>query len=184
VRQILLDMDGVIVDFVKGVCGLHGRTNPYLNGKNINEFGMDKIWGLSASDFWKDCGYEFWSSLEFSPEAESVISRVEECVGPENICLLTAPCATAGCIDGKREWVRKFMPAYSKRLLVGSSKEFLAAPGRLLIDDRNENVWSYVKASGPAFLFPRPWNDNHDLQGCWESELDSELGALKGELAY
>jgi 5'(3')-deoxyribonucleotidase len=182
VRQILLDMDGVIVDFVRGVCALHGKENPYLDGQNINEFGMDLIWGMSANAFWKDCGFDFWKSLEFTPEAASIISAVEGAVGKENVCLLTAPCSTAGCIDGKREWVRQNMPDYSKRLMVGSAKEFLAAPDRLLIDDRNENIWSYSGAGGRGFLFPRPWNESNHLQSVWEDEMKYVLGAFKSEL--
>jgi len=38
-------------------------------------------------------------------------------------------------------------------------KEKLAAPCRLLIDDRSENVKAFRDAGGSAILVPRPWND-------------------------
>jgi len=163
IKQVLLDMDGVLTDFVKHICQLHNRPNPFLHGENRGLFEMDKIWGMSASDFWSPCGYDFWSTMDWMPDAQDILGVLDSAVGTDNVCLLTAPCATAGCVEGKRDWVRKNLPEFSKRLMIGSAKEFMASPVRLLVDDRDENVDKYKAAGGPTFLYPRCWNRNHGL---------------------
>lgn len=162
--RLLVDMDGVLTDFVSHICQLHGRDNPYLGDKHLGLFDMDKIWGMSASEFWSPCGYEFWSTMDWMPDGAATLNHCEQLVGPENVCILTAPCATAGCVDGKRDWIANRAPEYKKRVLIGSCKEFLACDNNILIDDRDENVQKFREAGGCAFLVPRPWNSAHDMQ--------------------
>ncbi len=171
IRQILCDMDGVLTNFVKGVCKLHNRPDPYTDPANFHQFNMNIIWGMTAAEFWSKCGYDFWFGLEFTPEAYDLLAYLRGKVGAENVCLLTAPCRTLGCVDGKRDWVDKYLPDFSNRLLIGSAKEFTAHPERLLVDDRDENIAAYSNAGGTAVTFPRPWNKarNHTS---WHQYLD------------
>lgn len=177
VEQVLLDLDGVIVDFVKGICKLHGRDNPYEASSNHHGlFDMDKIWEMTASDFWSPCGYDFWMGLEFHEEAAEILEILSVTPGWNAVCILTSPCDTAGCVEGKRDWIRKNLPDFSKRLLIGSAKEFQTNGNkRLLIDDRNENVAKFRSAGGLAYTFPRPWNDGRFESAPWQKSLKSML---------
>ena len=158
IKQVMLDMDGVIVDFVKGICKLHNRPNPYTDEKNLGLFDMDKIWGIPAADFWKGTEYDFWLNLEFTQDASLLLDVLDKFIGLDNVCILTSPNLSKGCVDGKRDWVSKNLPQFKKRILVGSAKEFTTSKNRLLIDDRDSNVEKYIECDGKAYLFPQPWN--------------------------
>lgn len=176
IKQVLLDLDGVLVDFVKGVCKLHGKENPYIDDANHGHFDMDKIWGMTPKEFWGPCGYSFWANLEFHSEAEELLGILADTPGWNSVCILTSPCDTDGCVDGKRDWVKKNLPDFRKRLLIGSAKEFQTnGTNRLLIDDRNENIEKFERNGGWAWTFPRPWNDGRFLNISWQESLKSTL---------
>lgn len=158
--QCLLDLDGVLVDFVGGACRFHGRKNPYVFDP-VNTRGQWDVVGLLGMDpteFWQGLDRYFWRSLDWMEDGREILEVVENKFGKENVCLLSLPCDTVGCCDGKREWVREHLPDYSRRLLLGSAKEFAASPERVLIDDYPSNVERFGEAGGQSLLVPRPWN--------------------------
>lgn len=161
--KCFLDMDGVLCDFVLAACQLHGADDPYKHDRNLGVWGFDKLIGVDTEAFWKPLGYEFWSTLPWMHDAGYILRLVERTFGKENVCLLTSPCDTAGCVEGKREWVKQNMPDYSRRLLIGSAKEFCAGPNRVLIDDYDHNVKVFRAAGGEAVLVPRKWNQGYRL---------------------
>lgn len=89
----------------------------------------------------------------------ALLAACEALVGRERIGLLTSPCDTAGCVDGKRAWVAKHLPEYRRRLFVGSAKELFAGPTKILVDDHEPNAIKFVRAGGHALVPPRPWNN-------------------------
>lgn len=173
IEQAMLDMDGVIVDFVKGICELHGRPNPYLNEQNLGIFDMDKIWNIPAKEFWEGTGFDFWSNLEFTPDARLLLDVLDKFLGLDNVCILTSPNSSEGCVEGKIDWVRKHLPEFKKRILVGSSKEFTTSKKRILIDDRDSNIEKYIQCGGKTYLFPQPWNKAYGKN--WLVELPKLL---------
>lgn len=145
--KCLLDLDGVLADFVGGVYKLRGT--PRKDPMN---------WDFIEAHEWEKMDEEFWASLDKTPEFDALLSTVEETFGPENICLLTSPVRTAGCLEGKMRWIREHLPAYSRRFLIGPAKEFCAHPRSVLIDDSETNTRAFFKAGGNAVLVPREWN--------------------------
>lgn len=164
-------MDGVLVDFVRGICDLRGRDNPYTDPTNFGNFDMDKIWGISPDEFWDGCGFDFWNNLHKTKECDEILGILDNEIGLERVCLLTAPSSNDGCVDGKISWVRRHIPEFKKRILVGSCKEFVAAPRKLLIDDRDSNIASWLNAGGCAFTFPQPWNAAQSARNSWRADL-------------
>lgn len=177
ITQCLLDMDGVLADFVGGVVKAHGRPYPYIHPSSYGCFDIEKIWGISAHDFWSPCdGASFWDNLGKTPEADTLVNSVCEQFGPDNVAILTAPSQSPYCVPGKRRWIERYYPQLKKNIIFGSAKKFLAAPTRVLIDDRDKNVDDFVGAGGCAILMPRLWNREYDRAA---DSLDITLSKLK-----
>ena len=152
-KRILIDIDGVLADFVSGAAKLHGK-----DPSSVTTWHFFEQWGMTAADFWNPLGRDFWASLPLTVEAHWIMLVCETAVTRENICLLTSPCDTDGCLEGKRDWVRKHFPEYKRRLLIGAAKEFCASPQTMLVDDHDKNCDTFMLAGGWSCLFPRPWN--------------------------
>ena len=71
--NILLDMDGVFVNFVRGSQKAHKM--PFEPVSSWNYF---EDWGISASKFWKEIDREeyFWEALEPLPWYKEIIELV------------------------------------------------------------------------------------------------------------
>lgn len=163
-KKILVDIDGVVADFVGAMCKAHGRENPYLNANTSLTYKMDSLWGMSATEFWKPTlNKEFWAEMEKTEEADSLIQSLEEKFGENKICFLTSPTLSPESAAGKMLWIEKNFPAYRRRFLIGPAKEFCAHKKALLIDDHTDNVVKFRQHGGQAFLLPRPWNEGHKL---------------------
>lgn len=153
-----LDMDGVLVDFTGGAFKLHGRSIPVseIQWDFCSQMGFD---GTDDTAFWAPMGFEFWRDLDWTTEGCDLLDKIELIFGgPENVCLLSSPCKTPGCIDGKLAWIAKNAPQYSRRNLIGKPKELVASPHKILVDDYDANVEKFAKAGGRTVLIPRSWN--------------------------
>lgn len=161
-RQCLIDMDGVIADFVGAISLAHNRPNPYLKPEAQGIWDMELLWGISAAEFYRpsDCR-EFWVSMPKTPEADQIVELALASFGLANTAILTAPSSFEGCIPGKRAWIERYYPTLKSQMIFGSAKEFLAGPNRWLLDDRDKNVDAFQKAGGHGVLVPRPWNRGH-----------------------
>jgi 5'(3')-deoxyribonucleotidase len=157
-------MDGVIADFVSGVSAAHGRPSPYENGGGRGIFDIEKLWGISAVEFWKPTNsVEFWLNLPKMPDADYIVAFLADHFGEDNVAILTAPSLFDGCMAAKRKWIEQHYPQFAKRVIFSpaGAKSFLASEHNVLIDDRDENVERFQLAGGAAVLVPRPWNKDH-----------------------
>lgn len=160
-----LDMDGVLVDWVGGVKRLFGREDfPYADVR----WDFDKQLGIPPARFWGEQGYEFWRGLGWTPDGRRILDAAERVFG-ESVAILTSPCATPGCVQGKLDWVKAHAPHLARRVFVGAAKHLLAAPDKLLVDDHDANVERFRAAGGVAVLVPRPWNSARDKE--WSYDL-------------
>lgn len=166
-KKILLDMDGVLVDFAKGVFDLTGLPRP------------ERLWwDFVPNESWALMGYDFWAGLDPYPEFTRIVEAAEEKVGPDNVALLSSPIETRGCLEGKKEWVRKHLPEYQRRLILAPCKEFCARPQSILVDDYEGNIQKFTQAGGWGILVPREWNmlyHQHD----WLDATLKEIRAIE-----
>lgn len=156
-QQIFLDMDGVIVDFDAGVRRRYKADWWYPTEWKIPY----KKLGTTFDEFWYQMdNAAFWRDLPWTEDGK----RIQALVEPFKPTILTAsflPKASAG----KTEWLTREYPDTMKegqrRVLIANgheAKASVAGPGKILIDDKNENIDEWEKAGGKGILYPRPWN--------------------------
>jgi 5'(3')-deoxyribonucleotidase len=66
-------------------------------------------------------------------------------------------------MPGKMMWLKREWPdvVKEKRVIICAGSEVkasVAGPGKILIDDKNENIDEWEAAGGMGILYPRPWN--------------------------
>lgn len=149
-KVLFLDMDGVIVDFFKGMKKITGKDPP-KSGEEYNIYLMDTP--IEPFD------YDFWFNLDKTPEADMIINHAIGHFGLEHIIILSKPIKTRGCRDAKEDWIAKHYPDLADNVFLGKKKWKLASATNILLDDHNENHYEFIKHGGRSVLFPRPWND-------------------------
>lgn len=131
--DIFLDIDGVIADF-----------EAHLDSQNKREDnGRIK---------WNELDHDWFSSIpiyEGAQEFHKDLSKIGK------VRFLTAPTLSAGCFSGKAAWIsEKFLPQSGKyalsslMIIAKKDKQLAAAPGRILIDDTEENIDRWIEAGG------------------------------------
>ncbi len=153
-KCIFLDMDGVLADFTAAALRVHGATLPYHEIR----WDFDKQIGVPPEKFWAPFGFEFWRSLDPTPEFHDLI-RLVDTLDPEAV-IVSSPCDTPGCVEGKREWLARWLPKWyqERRYFFGAAKHRLAGSNKLLVDDHEPHAERFQAAGGVAVLVPRPWN--------------------------
>ncbi len=164
--KCLIDMDGVVANFVAGCCSLYGKqANQWPTGEYgfpcamLGEMSEDAVWARIAS--LKD---DFWYNLAPLPDAFDIVHHCEDTFGRDNCAFLSSPPKNSSwATTGKVEWIKKYFPDYSRRTLVGACKEFCAHKDAVLVDDYNVQVLKFRAHGGHGILLPRPWNAEHGL---------------------
>lgn len=173
VNNILLDVDGVLADFMGAALHAHS-ANVRLEDWPKGHWGIADVLGISEEDFWKPIdNYDFWVSVPLICGAWEFVDKLAH-LAPVTFC--TVPSKSAACAAAKITWLRQhFGEKFGSCYMIGGAKHLFAKPGRLLIDDNDMNVQNFRKEEGAAYLFPRVWN-----QG-WKTD---ETLAKRGESVY
>lgn len=163
IDRAFIDMDGVLVDFAKGV---EKRFGPIRDKSN---YSVHEWYNMDEYRFWKNIDVQsFWSSLVHTKEAYELINIVscffDEKRGINNIYICTKP-YSVNSISGKLEWLVQFFGIHFSNYIFTTKKELLASQNTLLIDDNDETVDKFIESGGNAILFPRPWNRLSKLEG-------------------
>lgn len=164
-KQVFLDMDGVICDFTQGLIDRFGFdfTPSAVThwGYSIERY-KEAYPGKTESDMWQALDFLFWAQLKPTVEADVILGMVKKF---RPVILTSAALSSPGVFDGKASWLRRHVPEYYNegRILIGGTKHQLAGPDKLLIDDCEANCDDWQAHGGKAILVPRPWNRN---RGC------------------
>lgn len=162
--KVYLDLDGVIVNFRKGVCDALGFS--YAD-HSVRKWMFWEDWpNITFEMVNAICTQEFWRTLNFTQDGQILlygwVGLMEKF---EDITLLTTPMPNPGSWSGKYLWIRDNMPAkfMENVIMLQGSKAQLAGPDTLLIDDKDENVEEFRAVGGQAILVPRMWNKDAHL---------------------
>ena len=172
-RRIVLDKDGVCNRMIMYALELNGcPVSRYddvgwpLPGNYDIVAACNKLlagqWTVDHEEFWSQVTRRHWATCPVSDEFDWLLRACCDLVGSKNVAFLTKPLPSDADSDaGKREWFKRYAPAFQSRAFIGADKSFWAYPDTLLIDDCDDNCESFVKAGGQALLVPRPWNSRH-----------------------
>lgn len=179
IAHILIDLDGVLADFVTAALDVQGLPNVV-----VDRWEMHECCGLTASDFWGTIdrqGYEFWANIDPYPWKDELLALL-----PTTFTVSTTPSRHPNCAAGKTAWMHQHFRGTNGKVfrdyLIGEHKHLLAAPGRVLIDDSDKNCVKFCEHGGEAILFPQPWNKNRELVGDrlgYVRERLSEIGRAR-----
>lgn len=153
-KKLLLDLDGLLVDWHAGVFKVHNLNIPR---KDLT-WDFWKALNISDDDFYRPMGYAFWRDLPWTSEGPRLLKLLENIVGKDRIYISTSPADVIGCMDGKKAWIKANMPDYKYRFSIGPAKEIAASANTCLIDDRDKNCMNFKNEGGFTVLAPRPWN--------------------------
>lgn len=161
INTIMLDVDGVLANFRKGVHDAFGKSYDYrtLSEKWTFWDDWDDVTGDMVNSI---CDVLFWQHLPWMHDGNSILDAIYQKFNPLQIYLLTTPMNNVESPTGRWAWVRDNIPQFYKRTIITQApKHLLARPDTLLIDDKDENVDGFREAGGKVLLVPRPWNRLH-----------------------
>lgn len=159
--MLLLDMDGVLTDFIKQALPLFGKPIDFP----IVHPSMEVPLGITAEEFWATidaAGEDFWATMPDMPECDAIIDMVSN-TGIKWL-ISTSPSRSPHAASGKMKWMRRKFGSSFNSFMIGSHKYAMSHPGNILVDDFEKNIKKFITKSedvpnpGRGILVPRPWN--------------------------
>lgn len=166
IRRIILDMDGVLTDFVSAACKAWGVTVDQItphwrigDGWDMAE-PIEKALDITIKDFWApiDNRAEFWEQIKETPWHDDIRQIVHQVCDHKNVRIVTTPSSCATSYIGKTKWLKNQYGEGFDRFAIYPYKEEFAQNGVVLIDDNEKNCAKFVEAGGFAVLFPAYYN--------------------------
>lgn len=129
--RLFLDLDGVLTNFDAGVVA--------LTGKHPRELSKREMWRAIAR------APDFFAALSFTTDGE----RLWEFCRPFNPAILTGLPHGGWAAPQKRRWVARMLgPEVPVITCMAREKARWAAPGRVLVDDRDTAREPWERAGG------------------------------------
>lgn len=160
-QQILLDMDGVLSDFLSGalvVLNMKYDRNHTIDSyaRSYGQWNTFDFYGISEEDFWStiERHRRFWINLNPIPWADKLYKELKK-LG--DVTIVTSPSLDYDCASQKLEWLDKHLGVKSNEVFIGSRKYLMAGNG-ILIDDNKGNCDKFIEAGGESILVPSNWN--------------------------
>jgi len=149
---IYCDMDGVIVDFVKGYKKLTGvDTSTYVKGNNSFWAPVDKE------------GPSWWANLEWKSDGPLLWQYIKK-YRPN---ILSSPSRSASSREGKKAWIKSHIPATQYReilLYPRHEKQLFSGDNHILIDDLEQTINEWNNKGGIGILHTSATNTIKELK--------------------
>ncbi len=162
--RILLDMDGVLTDFVGGALRIHGWTREaFEHVWPLQSYDLAGPMGLTEEAFWRPISAMnevFWMGLQPLPWARELMELIRSVT--DDWYIVSRPSQDPSCYSGKAFWLKRFFQDQSfDRFVLTPHKHIFVGPNVLLIDDLEENINNFVAVGGDGLVFPSRHNCLH-----------------------
>lgn len=158
-KNLLLDIDGVMANFIEGV-SRHFKVDL----SKLDSWHVNKHVGLTLNEFWRSihCNQYFWEML---PDYDWTFELFAICKGMfrDNMYFCSSPSMSEHAYSGKYLWINDRFPTMNNKLILTNNKHLLANKNTILIDDSDKNCKQFYQSGGQYILFPQPWNNNRGL---------------------
>lgn len=154
--NIYLDLDGVMVDFIRPAFQLFKvslKTCSSVEDLIEHYIGTDEFWAKVHKQ-----GSKWWANLPPTTWHKKLWKMAHEYANEVHI--LTSPSNNPSCAAGKFEWCQKHLNTIP---IICKPKHKLANPTSLLIDDRYDKLSKFRSAGGHIFH----WDIHHNA---WADE--------------
>lgn len=155
---IYLDLDGVIINWVEGVCDWF--KIPYEPEKVTHCDSLQELTNTPSKEFWEKIKTpDFWENLKPYQHSNSFIKQLQQ-LG--TVILMSSP--AYGCAGYRQNWIQKYLPDlfYKGHYILTPTKWACAHSGTILIDDNDKNCQEFSKF-GYIIMYPQPWNIHRKL---------------------
>ena len=176
-RRVLLDVDGVIADFVDGYLSLVTiATGKRFGHEDVTEFDIGKALGLSDEEKRSVNALVmtgFCSGLRPLGDAVRGVAKLREVA---DVYVVTSPWNSCPTWTFEREqWLKRYVCIPHSRVLHGSAKHLVRAD--FLVDDKTDTLraWGEAHPEGTAVLWDSPWNTRDG----WVGAHTSDWGELR-----
>ena len=177
---IVVDMDGVLSNFRKGVSELFD-----IDIDELDDWDLYKKIGLEAGPFWETIASseEFWYNLEKFPHADDLMKMLEKYT--EEIIICSHPPRDHGSYGMKKRWLDKHNLGKYRHFVGNADKGWLACENRLLVDDYVKNILSFRERGGLGIIFPQEYSiryieDLNEVPNDRVTYVESKLKYLLG----
>jgi len=140
-KIFFIDIDGVLCDIVSPVLDYHGLC---IGDIPKGEYDLCKVFGM---DVW-DVPEDVYIEAPLTAECYQLLAT-----HPNAILLSATP---SHFIPVRLEWLT--LRNITNQVIFCTTKHLLAAPGRTLIDDCDDEVTNWRNHGGDAILMSRQWN--------------------------
>lgn len=161
--KILLDIDGVLNNFIRGACKIFNRDyDSLISSWPLGIWNMEVALNIPASEFYSTidhAGIDFWANL---PEFSHTRSMIKFCQDLAPTYLVTTPTLDPSCHHGKMIWIQNVFGRNFKDYVLTPRKELCAAPYHVLVDDNEENIKKFIINGGIGLLYPTVGNCRYE----------------------
>jgi hypothetical protein len=161
--KIFCDMDGVLVDFDKGILQLTGGLSfeTYVNSKKASgNNGIKDIFNLINNN-----GSIWWATLPWMKDGKELWNFIKN---KKPVILTAGAKKYTGEIaeKGKKDWVLKNLGGATEVIVTnnGKQKQMYANPNYILIDDLNSNIQEWINKGGIGILHKNTESTISELQ--------------------
>lgn len=177
VPRAILDVDGVVADFLGHVLGAVG----YEHGREtIKDYDFRAALTLAQQEKMTQvlADSTFWETIPIIPGALEGVDNIRS-EGHELIWATSPWVPCRGWESVRREWLKRYFDVEPDEIVFTFQKHILTAD--FFIDDRPDSVvaWQRAHSHGIAFLFDAPYNAQFlwPRRMHWEVETDGSADA-------
>lgn len=181
-KRVLLDCDGVLSDFSKGICDVVNLiTGRDTKPSDITQWDFNKALELDEHDAAavkrKLDRVSFWESLK---PCEGAIEGVNLLAARAEIYVVTSPWYSCeGWEAARREWLYRHFEIERERVIPTAAKHVIS--GDFFVDDKTSNLreWRAANPTGTGIRWIAPYNRLGPWEGLETNSWDTLVSIVR-----